>query len=272
MSIPIWLKGWFVGMNGNQNLDHNDGEIDQKIVINPLLSRTHLEQHYDPARLGFGIRFLFYFCRFLLVSMAIVFTAVGVYYTTGWFAKRGVEAQGVLQIIVALPMVILAGGVFSLGMAILNGLVFGPFPRLTGPGLNPNPSSETAIPIVEYGSPENQNEINNAGPQKGSWAGRKEIIRNILIILLVAGGAFIFWQYLLPVFSYDIRKSRMEAAIVKIFESKFPGQPERPKVELTQEIDFGIWKGTVKIGDMTYQLKAIKNKRDISIEYKPLVD
>jgi hypothetical protein len=194
----------------------------------------------DPAKLPRGLRGLYYFSLTVMTVIVVVLTAVGAWAATIWMNNAGARVQPAL---VALPLVALTAGLFFAMKAVVDRIVFGPLPHTR--------DSQAELPAV-------------VRAPVSRW--RKWLMGIVFVPVGVFGVWLVFSQSILPLLSPAVRKSRMEAAVREVLREQGPQRPLEPFVELTEEPE-GRWRGTARIGDTVYRIKASRNGPNVSIQW-----
>lgn len=192
----------------------------------------------------------------MLVLVAVMITAVGAYASTIWLSDAGVRGARNIQLLVVLPVVGLSVLVFIGGKAGLDRAVIG--------------SSRLRQERPEHlnlSSPSRLNEPLEAGPVPPARSKLERFKAFLIVLIALFGTAIFFWNTLLPLFSYEVRKSRMEAAVVRLLDKEGPERPLKPLVDLMQK-ENGEWLGTAMIGEYRYNIKAHVVGRDLSVEWR----
>jgi hypothetical protein len=89
----------------------------------------------------------------------------------------------------------------------------------------------------------------------------------IVALLVIAGGVLFFWQTLLPVFSPETRKARMEAAVLKVMREELSQPTIEASIELT-EASQGQWHGTATVGESKFNVHVERTAVGIQVRFR----
>lgn len=205
----------------------------------------------DPAsNVPAGVKWVYNITLIALVLLAVAITAVGSYAATIWLTKRGVGNEDAIKILFLVPIIGLYMLV-ALGKAALDRVVSRRFRQ-----------RQEAAPRTEERFAES-----GQGGGNGQHRPVRKTIAGVLLAALMVASGFAVWYELLPAFSYETRKTRMEAAVGKKLEQEGLEFPLKPEVELTEQQN-GVWSGTARFGDAVYRVEAERSGGLLSVQWR----